>query len=176
MEKTLASAKAALTQALNLSQQGSYRRRAPSKEARISIEGVRNELHRWNVTHGETIEALRLLALAEEALLNYPAAAKLLERVIALAPDRSRKDLKRLASCREAGNMWRELHLSSDELRSLGLYLRTHLLEAPSERTLRWTKQWLSENKLDVQTAVLDFMQQRGYSSDYQVLHNLVAS
>ena len=91
-----------LRQGLKLSCQGSYQRRAPAPIAVPLLEQARHELKSWIEQHGETLEAMRLVALAEEALLNYDSAVSALEKVIRLSSTPNQRDLKRLAACREA--------------------------------------------------------------------------
>jgi len=91
-----------LRQGLKLSCQGSYQRRAPAPIPVALLEQARHELKSWIEQHGETLEAMRLVALAEEALLNYDSAVSALEKVIRLSSTPNQRDLKRLAACREA--------------------------------------------------------------------------
>jgi tetratricopeptide (TPR) repeat protein len=163
-----------LNKGLGLSKQGSYQRRAPSQSAVPFLRQARCELEAWIEQNGEFVEALRLLALADEALLDYRSAVRCLEKVIALSGRNDRKDLKRLAACREASRMWRMLALNPDELRALGRYLRDKLLDSAPERSLRWTETWVSENRPIDKNEVLAGIQELGHFSDYQVLHNLV--
>jgi len=165
-----------LREGLNLSQQGSYGRRAPSPKALPLLRQARDDLEAWVAQNGENVEALRSLALAEEALLNYDGAAHLLQKVISLSPQADRKDLKRLAACREAGHLWSQLALSPRELAELGLYLKGKLLDNVPERSLRWTETWLHQTKPDEKQAILASIRRLGYFSDYDVLHNLVAA
>ena len=174
MESTLTQISTLLRQGLNTSGQGSYQRRAPSPAALRIIQEARRELKSWIAKNGETIESLRLLALAEEALLNFDSAVVILENLINRSSSPNRKDIKRLAACREAGQMWRELVLSPDDLVALGHFLKDKLLDAAPEDSFRWTEEWLVENKASSRTRVIAALRNLGYSSDYAVLHNLV--
>src|ERR1051325_8782412 len=120
MDNTLHQIALLLRQGLNASKQGSYQRRAPASNAIPLLEDARTQLRSWIAQNGENLESLRLLALAEEALLNYESAAKILSRVVAFSAKPERKDLRRLAACREASQTWRELKLSCHELAVLG--------------------------------------------------------
>jgi hypothetical protein len=131
-------------------------------------------LELWIRTNGETVDALRLLALAEESLLDYPRAVRFLERVVELSPRPDRKDLKRLAACREAAQMWKQLKLNPDELEALGCFLRQKLTDSAPERSLRWTEAWLSHNDPATKKSTLESLNSLGYHSDFQVLVNLV--
>ena len=174
MSEDLNAIKAELRQALKVTHQGSYNRRASSKRAIPLLARLRTELASWIEHRGETAEALRLLALAEEALLNYEAAVVLLEKIVRLGPRASQKDLKRLAACRQASQMWHKLRLTPDELNELGRYLKDKLLDTAEERSLRWTENWLSDNRPQDQETILDSIRELGFFSDYQVLHNLI--
>jgi len=163
-----------LRQGLIASKQASYIRRAPAARAVPLLEEARREVKSWIDQHGENAESLRLLALAEEALLNYASAVDALEKLIRLSPKHNRNDLKRLAACREASQTWKRLALTPNELTTLGTYLKDKLLDSGPDKSLRWTKAWLSENKSRYKNEIISSLQKQGYSSDYQVLHNLI--
>src|SRR2546423_777368 len=128
--------KRVLQQGLNLSRQASYHRRAPSPEALPLLHEARRELKLWIEQNGERLDALRSLAIAEEALLHYDGAVQALEKIIRISNQPDRKDLKRLAACREASNTWKQLHLHPAELAALGEYLKSRLLDTAPERSL----------------------------------------
>jgi len=174
MRSDLQVIKSRLQQALNLSQQGSYHRRAPSARALPLLQEVRQELELWIAENGEDIDALRSLALAEEALLLYHNAVLTLERVITLSRTPDRKDLKRLAACREASGLWKNLTLAPYELVELGRFLKGSLMDRAPSESLYWTEQWLRENKPEQLESILAALGHLGYGSDYKVLHNLV--
>jgi hypothetical protein len=90
-----------LREGLRLSGQGSFRRRAPAPAALPPLTKARAGLRRHVKSHPDDVRALRLLALAEEALLAYPLARAALERAVALGGG-DRRDLKRLAMLRLA--------------------------------------------------------------------------
>jgi len=174
MDRTLNQINVLLRQGLNTSRQGSYHRRAPAPEAVPLLEEARRELETWIQEHGETAESLRLLAIAQEAVLDYGSAQRTLQKVIGLSSSPDRKDLKRLAACREAGQTWRQLALTPDELDTLGGYLRNKLLDTAPEKSLCWTEHWLNENKPGERSQIINSLRRLGYFSDYEVLHNLV--
>ena len=70
--------------------------------------------------------------------------------------------------------MWRALTLAPDELVALGVFLRDKLLDTAPERSLRWTEEWLDENKPSSKNETVLSLRKLGYFSDYQVLQNLV--
>jgi hypothetical protein len=107
-------------------------------------------------------------------MLNYDEAAELLEEVVKLSPRPDRKDLKRLAACREACRGWRGLGLDPEELAALGSYLHDKLLDCTPERSLRWTRNWLKDNKPYEADAIINALRSLGHFSDYLILHNLV--
>jgi tetratricopeptide (TPR) repeat protein len=174
MEEDFRRTEGLLRRGINLTRQGSYNRRAPSRESIPLLEQAIAELKSWIQIHGETPKALRLLAVANEALLNYTEAAKALERAIKVSACPDRRDVKRLAAYREATEMWETLSLKPTELSDLGLYLREKLLDSAPERSLRWTKIWLKENRPDQVAQILASIKRLGHYSDYEILHNLI--
>jgi tetratricopeptide (TPR) repeat protein len=137
--------KAELEQGLALSKQGSYERRmhAPAALPRIraALKGLRALVQRES-----TAEVWRTLALAEEALLHYPAAVEALQQAVALCQNRDRKDLKRLAQLRDYSAKWDTLGLTPQALEALGRYLGDKLEEEPCDHTHRHSKAWLKSN------------------------------
>src|SRR4051794_152980 len=79
--------KTELEQGLAISKQGSYERRMPAPAAapriRAALKGLRALVQRE-----PTAEVWRTLALAEEALLHYPAAVEALQKALALCQHR----------------------------------------------------------------------------------------
>lgn len=73
-------------------------------------------------------EAWRLLAEAEEALLDYQNARIALERAVALPPGADKRDVKTLALLREYEAWWGGLRLTPDQLEQLGGHLEITLL------------------------------------------------
>ena len=174
MSEDLKSIEIELRSAMNLTLQGSYRRRAPSKRAVPLLEESRKGLEKWIEEHGESADALRLLALVNEAFLNYEMASQLLEKAIHLSPQRNRRDLKRLAAYREARQLFGEVKLSPNELALLGQHLKGKLLDSAPEKSLRWTESWLDREKPNVKSSIMNSLLKLGYASDYAVLHNLI--
>jgi hypothetical protein len=164
-----------LRQGLIATKQGSYHRRVPAAKAVPLLQQALREVKSWMGQHGESERSLRLLALAEEALLDYDSAVSTLEKMIKLSARPNRNDLKRLAACREAGQLWRRLALTPEELAALGTYLKNKLLDSAPDTSLRWTGTWLSENKPKEKSEILASFRRQGHSSDYRVLHNVVS-
>ena len=98
----LQAAKRYLLDGVKRARQGSYERGAPDDSALPSLLKAREDLYRCSIENEGSAEVWRLIALAEEYLLNYPAAVIAMERVLALAgePSVTRKDHKKLAQLR----------------------------------------------------------------------------
>jgi tetratricopeptide (TPR) repeat protein len=175
MAEELRSVQKALEEALSLSQQGSYQRRAPADRAVPLLNDVKERLERWIEENGESLEALRALAVCQEALLLYGDAIATLERILVLFSPPDRKDLKRLAACREADVMWRALMLTPQELVALGDFLNQKLMDIGPAQSFQWTEQWLLEHRPQENEVILNGMRRLGHFCDYEVLHNLVA-
>jgi len=174
MSEDLRTIKLALQRALNLTLQGSYERRAPARGSVPLLEQARSDLESWIAQRGESAEALRLVALSNEALLDYDAAAQALEKAMKLSPRVERKDMRRLVAYRQASRVWKNLMLSGLELVALGTYLKAKLLDTAPERSLQWTEDWLRKHKPAEMCRILTSLKKLGYPSDYHVLHNLV--
>lgn len=162
-----------LRQGLTASRQGSYQRRSPAGESLPILQAARTGLKAWISAHGKSIVALRSLALAEEALLDYDSAATTLAEIIKLSAKPAQKDLKRLASCRAAKLWWKELRLTPGELSSLGDFLK-HKSNPLDADSLLWTCVWLEHNKSASRDEIVTAMIKLGYSTDYLIFHNLV--
>ena len=158
---------------LAASGQGTYQRGLPSKEARPDLLAARAGLRELAASE-PSIEVLRSLALAEEALLNYPAAVQALEAAIAASPTHDRKDLKRLFLLRESAADWKALSLSPEALEALGQHLETLLAAQPCDHTLRHTKAWLKQQRIASPAKVLRGIQQAGGFCDCEVTFNVV--
>ncbi len=118
--------KAELEQGLALSKQGSYERRMPAQAALPRIRGALKGL-RALVQRESTAEVWRTLALAEEALLHYPAALEALQKALTLSEHHDRRDLKRLAQLKEYAAKWDALGLTPRALEALGHHLDHNL-------------------------------------------------
>ncbi len=158
---------------LALSGQGSYQRRLPRREALQFIRDARRGL-RELVKREPTAAAWRQLALAEEALLQYPAAVSSLENAIAISVHPDRKDLKRLVQLKEYAAKRDRMGISPEDLAALGDYLNSLLLENPCDRSLRHTKAWLARKDPASQTKFLSALDSLGGFCDCGVLLNVV--
>jgi tetratricopeptide (TPR) repeat protein len=165
--------KAELEQGLALSKQGSYERRMPAQAALPRIRGALKGL-RVLVQREPTAEVWRTLALAEEALLHYPAAVEALQEALALSPHHDRKDLKRLAQLREYAAKWHALGLAPQALEALGRYLGHKLAEEPCDHTHRHTNAWLQSNGLKSPAKAIKGLEGVGGYCDCEVLSNAI--
>ncbi|HVR73890.1 MAG TPA: DUF2695 domain-containing protein, partial [Planctomycetota bacterium] len=93
--------------------------------------------------HPGDADALRLLSQAEEALQQYGAARRHLERAMALSSERKRSDLKKLMLLKEYEKQWDAIKLSASELEDLEHYLDERLGRLGCDHTLRITSMWL---------------------------------
>ena len=169
----LESLRAMLRQGLADSMQGSYQRRLPEKKALPNLRAARKGL-RDLVRREPSADAWRSLALAEESLLNYPAALKALEACMSLTERPDRKDLKRLVALREYASQWRSLGLTPEALEELGDYLDQRLAAAPCDETLRHTEAWLDRVGAKSKIKAIRAIEELGGGCDCEVLANVV--
>jgi hypothetical protein len=174
MSKTLQELRESLLAGQRLAKQGSYERRAPEKKAVPYLVEARTELREYVREHEQEAEAWRLLSLAEECLLGYPAARRCLERAMAIAGKPDKKDLKRLALLKEYDTKWAQLSLTPDQLAALGRYLERSLVERPCDHTLRHTENWLRERNIGHVGQVLQAIRNEGAFCDCEVVLNVV--
>lgn len=169
----LAALRALLQEGLSLSKQGSYERRLPSATAlpklREALGGLRALVRRQ-----PTAEAWRSLALAEEALLHYPAALEALQQAIALSQPPDRKDLKRFVQVKEYAAKWEAIGLTPKTLSELGSYLETALNKQACDHSHRHTKAWLDSRGTKSVAKVIKSLQSAGGYCDCEVLLNVV--
>ena len=171
-DPTLSDIREELLAGQRLSGQGSYQRRAPSPKALPHLRKARLLLFGFVARHPDDAPAWRLLASAQEALLNYSGARQALERAIALSsPDR--RDLKKLAALRESEREWHALPVSPDQLQRLGDWLNARLAESPCDHTERLTEHWLADAGIDPPAALRAFARRGGYC-DCEILTNVV--
>lgn len=102
LDKELTSIKQSVIHAFKVGKLYSFNREPPKGEARQILAAAYSETQNWIREHGENEEALRLLALIQEAFTYYPLAIKTLEKIIKMNKKNKREDLKRLAMCRTA--------------------------------------------------------------------------
>lgn len=162
-----------LREGLSVSLQGCYQRRLPSKAALPKIREARQGL-RLLTKVSPSAASWRALALAEEALLHYPAAVLALENAIASSPEPDRKDLKRLAALREAAASWLSLGLTPPLLEELGQHLDQALVAGPCDHTHRHTSGWLAAKGMRQEAKVLAALKSAGGYCDCEVLANVV--
>ena len=169
----LAALRALLQEGLALSKQGSYERRMPAAAAlpklREALRGLRALVRRQ-----ATAEAWRSLALAEEALLHYPAALEALQHAIALSQPPDQKNLKRLIQLKEYAAKWEAMGLTPKALSDLGGFLETSLNKEACDHSHRLTKAWLDSRGMKSVAKVIKSLQTAGGYCDCEVLLNVI--
>ncbi len=153
--------------------QGSYERRMPAATALPKLREALSGL-RTLVLRQPTAEVWRSLAMAEEALLHYPAALEALQQAIALSKPPDRKDLKRLAQVKEYAAKWEAIGLTPKALSDLGSFLETSLNIAACDHSHRHTKAWLDSRGMRSVAKVIKSLQSAGGFCDCEVLLNVV--
>ena len=108
MDETLKDLADTLREGQMKSGQGSYERRAPSKQAMPFLRDARRGLRTYVLEHPDCIDGWRFLAQAEESLLDYRNARVAIEKVLAISGNRDQKDLKKSALLREYESKWGE--------------------------------------------------------------------
>lgn len=129
---------------------------------------------RLHVQNSPSVQAWRSLALAEEALLHYPAAHAALQRAISLSGTPDRKDLKRLVLLSEYAAKWEALGLSPEVIASLGNHLGSVLQAQPCDHSVRHTKAWLEARGVKSIAKVIRALASAGGYCDCEVLLNVV--
>lgn len=152
--------------------QASYGRRAPSSESKAGFSKLRSHLKDLIKAYPGSERALRILANAEEALLNYRDAANALREAIRLSKRREHRDLKKLAFLEKSAAEWEALILSPEDLKTLGEFVFQMLGNGPCD--LRWTETWVEERFPDRADQILAAIKAHGGHTDVQVLHNVV--
>lgn len=156
------------------SKQGSYMRGNPASAAIPFLLEARSGLRDYVRENDTNAEALRLLSLAEECLLNYHAARQWLECAISLSVQKDKKDMKKLALLTEYENRWAELGLTASQLEDLGNHLNMKLPENGCDHTLRFTLEWLQGASRRKTKGVIEALRNRGGFCDCEVLNNVV--
>lgn len=172
--KTIAELRAQLISAVRLTGQSSYERRAPASKSVPALLAAKAEIAQFLVDNAESAEAFRLLSMAQECLLNYPAARSNFETAITLSNQRNPKDLKHLALLREYESKWAQAPLAPDELADLGNNLSSTLAQAGCNHSVEHTKQWLAAKSPGKQDAKLKAIRHWGGFCDCEVLANVV--
>lgn len=158
-----------------LSLQGSYERRAADKKAMPYLLNCRTGLRKYVREHPDTVDAWYALSLAEECLLNFPAARQSLEQYLALGGERSKKLLKRLANLKQYEKKWSELMLNPVQLESLGVFLERELAKSNCDHSNRLTEAWLTDHLKTKPALILEALKRYGGYCDCEVLLNVVA-
>ena len=174
MSKSLQELREILVVGQRLAKQGSYERRAPEKKAVPYLVEARTGLREYVRIHEQDAEAWRLLSLAEEFLLSYPAARKCLKRAAAIAGKPDKKDVKRLALLKEYETKWAQLSLTPDQLAALGRYLDGRLADSACDHSLRHTEKWLREQNIGQIGQLLQAIRNEGGFCDCEVVLNVV--
>ena len=174
--KTIAELRALLISAQRLTGQSSYERRAPSPKSVPALLAVKSEIKAFLAANPGNAEAYRLLSMAQECLLNYPAARSSLETALSLAEQRNPKDLKHLALLREYEAKWNKFPFTPDELASLGRSLSSCLATTDCDHSAGHTRQWLTRNSPGNLEAKLKALRHWGGYCDCEVLANVVQS
>jgi hypothetical protein len=175
MTNTLTDLKELLLQGIRKSQQGSYSRRQPSRDALPFLEDARTRLVDFVTANPNNAEAWRLLSQAQECLLRYKDAIASFTRAITIEGKRDKKDLKRLALLKESASTWEALPLSSSDLQELGEFLVAERANEESKgRSLEITQRWLSIKGHNNPEHVIEALKARGGYTDFQVLYNVV--
>lgn len=169
----LKAARQDLKTAIGLSRQGSYGRRAPSPESLPHYGEAKRLLRLALEREPNHREALILLAQVSEGLMDFNAAADFLDRAFEAGEPKTKKLLKKVALLRENTKQWKDLILSPEMLRDLGEYLESQGV-GPANRSLDFTREWLSSNFDGDPEQVIAALGERGAFSDFQVLANVV--
>ncbi len=164
-----------LMQGQRLSMQGSYERRPPAAEAVPFLVRARDGLKQMATRSSANEQVWHLLSLAHEALLEYGPALAAAHEGMMLSGRKDKRDLKRIALLRQSAAQWNEMPLSPAQLTELSEYLRDKLAGGIGDRTLRWTEAWLSEQRMVEPDKVIAALRNRGGSTDFQVLSNVIA-
>jgi Protein of unknown function (DUF2695) len=172
--KTIAELRALLMSAQRLTAQSSYERRAPSPKSVPALLAAKSEVIQFLDKNAESTEAHRLLSMAQECLLNYPAARRSFEAALLLLNQRNPKDLKHLALLKEYESKWVDFPLTPEELASLGHFLAASLSETGCNNSAEQTKQWLTKHSPSKMEAKLKAIRHWGGYCDCEVLANVV--
>jgi len=144
----------------------------PAQAALPRIRGALKGL-RALVQRESTAEVWRTLALAEEALLHYPAALEALQKALTLSEHHDRRDLKRLAQLKEYAAKWDALGLTPRALRrSVATWTITWKKSHVSHH--RHTRVWLEANDIKSAAKAIKGLESVGGHCDCEVLFNAV--
>lgn len=156
------------------SKQATLRRRPPAPSAIPRLEEAARRLATYAEHYPDRAEGWRLLSMAKESLLHYPAAIQDLERAASIDGS-PRNDLKRLAALREAAAFWTGLGLSPWQLGELGEHLERLLPDNGCRHDLTLTREWCDTVGVADVAGVLEALRERGGYCDCQVLSNVVS-
>lgn len=174
MTKSLEELQELLLQGQKLSMQGSMDRRMPDKKSVPFLIEARKGLKEYVAMNPAESLGWRLLSQAEETLMNYPEALRVLEKSIELG-GKDKKDLKRIALLKESLLSWNAIDLNPEQLESLGDYLDEKLKENGCDHTLSYTKEWIDSNMQKSKKAkIVKAIQGAGGFCDCEVLANVI--
>lgn len=159
--------------AIGLSRQGSYNRRAPSPESLPHYGEAKRLLQLVLEIEPNHREALVLMAQVFEGLMDFDAAADFLNRAIRAGEPKTKKLRRKLALMHENTRQWKDLVLAPHMLRDLGQHLESMGVD-PANRSLDFTREWLSSNFDGDPEQVIGVLNERGAFSDFHVLVNVV--
>jgi hypothetical protein len=125
----------------------------PAPKSRPFLFEAAAGLKKYVQEHPDDEPGLRLLAQAEEALCNYSAARRTLEKCMKLLGRRDKRDLKWLARLREMEDKWL---LSPALLKALALDLDRMIGASGCAHTFQRTKDWLRTKGIREVTQSLD--------------------
>jgi hypothetical protein len=131
---------------------GEKARRTPSTKGRFLLSRARREIIRFLESDTTVVEALRMLAVVEEALLNHSDAIALMEKIIRITKKAERADIRKVSQLRQTVRRAAALGLSTEESASLSDYLTQ---ASCAEMGLRETEGWLRIYKPDDVTQIL---------------------
>ena len=161
--------------AIKSSGQGAYARRLPSSDTSRQLMRASLDLECFLKKNPDSVEAYRLISLANEVLLNYDKAIFALKKSMSLSKLSDKKDLKKIAGYEEQLRFWEILTLSPAELRDLGIFLEERLKsEEYLDHSFKWTQEWLSNHNHINSKNVIAGLEKLGAYDDFQVFYNIV--
>jgi hypothetical protein len=174
MDEELRNLQQVLIQGQRLSSQGTYQRRAPAKKSVPFLTEALHGLREYVQRNKNSVEAWRLLSLAEECLLHFVAARLALEKSLALSSQKNRKDLQRMAKLAELETGAKRLSLDSQSQERLEAFLESKLAQIPCDHTLSCSREWLMAEKIEDVEGMLASLRSYGGYCDCEVLMNVL--
>lgn len=173
VKEALAAARQSWLSGVRLSKQCAYGRRAPDPESLPHFSEAARLLQDVLNQCPDNPEALTMMSQVSECLLDYDAAIAFQNKAFESGEPKTKKAIKRIALLGEAARAWRELLLTPELLKELGLFLESKGV-GPNDRSLCNTYEWLSKNVTGKADAVIASLEKRGAFTDFQVLANIV--